>query len=310
MAEPAGLASLLDGCRDLLEAGIAEAADTWGRFDLPVDRFAERAAALVARRLDRAGLERTPAAARETLGRTARADLALAVACDEGVSGAWEALVARLLPRFAGLARKRSLSDADADALASDVLSELSMPVTRGGARTLLGTFDGSGSLFAWGAVILVRRLSKAARRASRREAAAKAAEARADPTGDDARTADDPSSAILDADALARFDGALRRAWERLAERERLALAYRYLDGVPQTTIAKVLGISEAHTSRLVTGAVARLRSAVGAEASGLEGGERLWASLAQALRSRLASTSASEPLPRGRGTSPEETP
>src|SRR5688572_3084681 len=136
MADPAVPDRLLAGCRDLLESALAEAEASWGRFDLPLERFASRAAALVASRLERAGVEATAGEAREVLRRTARADLALAIACEEGVPGAWEALVAGLLPRLAGLARKRGLSQADAEALASDVVSDLSLPAAWSRSRT------------------------------------------------------------------------------------------------------------------------------------------------------------------------------
>jgi RNA polymerase sigma factor (sigma-70 family) len=297
---------LLGTCRDLLEGALAEARTVWGAFDLPVERFAARADVHLARRLERAGTARAPAAARDLLRRTARADLALAVACDEGAPGAWEALAGGLLPRLTGLARKRGRAEADSEALAADVLAELSMPVSWSGARTLLGTFDGTGSLFAWCAVILVRRLARAHEREKKHEAVAAAAQqerARSGPS-------DDPADLLRDAEDAGRFERTLRTAWAALTGRERLALAYRFLDGVPQTAIARVLGISEPHTSRLVTGAVAKLRAAVLAEVGGGGGGARLWAALADAVRRNLVSTSASSPLPGGSGSRPAETP
>ena len=56
---------------------------------------------------------RTPESLRDAMARTALADLALAVACAEGVAGAWETLVARLSPRLAGLARKHGVAEAE-----------------------------------------------------------------------------------------------------------------------------------------------------------------------------------------------------
>ena len=296
---------LLETCRDLLEAALAEARTAWGPFDLSPERFAERVQRHVTRRLERSGTAPGPTAARDVLRRTARADLALAAACDEGAPGAWEALARGLLPRLTGLARKRGRAEADAEALASDVLSELTMPVTWSGARTLLGTFDGTGSLFAWCAVILVRRLARTHQRETKREAvAASAHEERAR-----GAAGDDPAHVLREAEDARRFESTLRAAWAGLTGRERLALAYRFLDGVPQTAIARVLGISEPHTSRLVTGAVAKLRAAVVAEVGAESGGARLWAALADAVRRNLVSTSASSPLPGGTGVPPTET-
>jgi RNA polymerase sigma factor (sigma-70 family) len=274
--------------------GLAEAHRTWGPFPLPLDRFVARAEALLARRLERAGTAPTPFARAATLRQTARADLAVAVACEERISGAWEVLHARLLPRLRGLARKRGMAAADAETLASDVLSELAMPPGgASGARTVLGTFDGTGSLFGWSAVILVRRLSRLARPSS-------------EPPPEGAERSD-PAEILGDAETADRFDAALRRAWARLAWRERLALAYRFLDGRPQVEIARLLRLSPPRVSRIVNGAVAKLRD--GLRSAGLEEPleRRLRVALADAVRKRLAPTSASAPLPDRPGPRPE---
>jgi RNA polymerase sigma factor (sigma-70 family) len=272
---------------------LAEAQRSWGPFTLPLERFAARAEALVARRLLRAGTSATPLAHDDTVRKTARADLAIAVACDERASGAWEALHLRLFPRLRGLARKRGLRDADAETLASDVLSEMALPPGgTSGARTLLGTFDGTGSLFGWSAVILVRRLSRLRR----------------PPAEPPAPAADrpDPAQALGDAESAQRFDGALRAAWERLAARERVALAYRYVDGKTQVEIARRLRLSAPRLSRVLTGAVAKLRAHLGrADVAGRAGGP-LWDVMADTLRKRMAPTSASAPLPDQPGARP----
>src|SRR5687768_13245791 len=104
--------------RDLLAAALSAAADAWGSFDLTLDRFAPRAVERVARGLGREGLAPPPAVVREWMGRTALADLALAIACSDDVPGAWEVLVAGLSPRLAGLARSRGAPRAEADTLA------------------------------------------------------------------------------------------------------------------------------------------------------------------------------------------------
>jgi RNA polymerase sigma factor (sigma-70 family) len=272
---------------------LAEARRTWGPFALPLERFVARAEAVVARRLAREGKEPTPAARADVIGRTARVDLALAVACEDGASGAWEALHGRLLPRLSGLARKRGRSDVDAEALASDVLSEMALPP--GGsspARTLLGTFDGTGSLFGWSAVILVRRLS-------RLRPALLPPQAPEPP-------ALDPATVFGDADDARRFDLALRGAWDALSGRERLALAWRYLDGRSQVEIARRLRLSPPRVSRVVTGAVEKLRAALEHVDPDGRADPRLWATLADAVRRHLAPTSAAAPLPGQAGPRP----
>jgi RNA polymerase sigma-B factor len=54
------------------------------------------------------------------------------------------------------------------------------------------------------------------------------------------------------------------------LPERERHALAYRFYGNMTQAQIAKILGVSQMHVSRLLTRALAQLRAALlAAEAS-----------------------------------------
>ena len=298
---------LLEACRDVLEAALAEAQTAWGAFALPLERFAARAAAHVERRLERAGTEVSPAAARDVLRRTARADLALAVACDEGVAGAWEVLARGAPPparrsraqarprrrrrRGARVRRARGTGAAghvERRAHAARDLRRDGQPlrVVRGDPGPAPGAH--------------ARTRDRSARRSPwRRSGNAPAA----------ARTTI-PRTCCATPNGRGRFERTLRTAWTALTGRERLALAYRFLDGVPQTAIARVLGISEPHTSRLVTGAVAKLEAAVVAEVGAEGGGTRLWAALADAVRKNLVSTSAVAPLPDGRRPAPRGDP
>ena len=293
---------LIEACRDLLASGLSEAASVWGTFDLSLARFAPRALELVACRLDRLGVARTPESLREAMTRTAVADLAIAIACSDGVALAWEALVARLSPRLAGLARKRGVSTAEARVLASDVLAEMSVPATQQHPRKLIATYEGSGSLFGWAAVILIRRLGRARLRDAGREVApvselAAAGVARSDPPD---HRLPDPLEALARADTARQLAGALKGAWAELSGRERLALSCRFLDGIPQTEIATILRVSEPHTSRIITGAVERLRRVVrnrmGTASTDQESG---WPALVEVIRRSMVTASASAPLP-----------
>jgi RNA polymerase sigma factor (sigma-70 family) len=297
-----------DLCGDLLAKGLVEAGALWGPLRLAPEVFAARARDRAARRLARAGIDATPETLRDVVGRMPLADVALAIACAEGVAGAWEALVARLRPRLEGLARRRGASDADAAALAGDALAEMTVPAGPRGRRPI-DTYDGAGSLFGWAAVILVRKLhrSRGRRRSSEADAVRTddAAREPAQPAGGD------PADALADGEGVVRFRRALGRAWADLSGRERLALVCRYLDGTPQTRIASLLRVSEPHTSRILAAAVARLRDGVraslGDEAPGTT------ADLVEALRghlvsARLVSPAAHGPLPEG-GSPPRGT-
>jgi RNA polymerase sigma factor (sigma-70 family) len=283
-----------EACRDLCAAALEEARGAWGLAGLPVDRFAERAAAVAAGRLARSGVEATADEVRATLGRSALADLALAVACEDRVEGAWEALASRLAPRLEGLARRRGVSGDDAAALAQDVLSEWALPARVGAPRSLLSTYEGAGSLFGWAAVILSRRVSRARRREAGREGGGDAAR------GDEPveRRRPTPLEAAQGREALRRVEAALTSAWASLSGRERLALAWRHADGLPQTRIAGLLRVSEPHTSRILAGAVARLRDAARA-ALGEDAPPLAWPAVAESVRRILVSPGSSAPLP-----------
>src|SRR5262245_41501800 len=67
--------------------------------DLPFEEFARRAWDLARRRVRAAGARDADERARTAIEGCAAADLYRATACEAGVSGAWEALAADLLPR-------------------------------------------------------------------------------------------------------------------------------------------------------------------------------------------------------------------
>ncbi len=288
-----------DARRETFAAGLREAMSLWGPFELPPERFEEEATTRIRRRLERSGADATSEAVRGALARTSLPDLALAVACSDGASGSWDTLVGRLTPRLVGLAQARGASGAEARVLAADVLSEMSIPASGGRVRRLIDTYEGAGSLFGWAAVILVRRLHRA-----RHRDAARAGHATAEATGRESRASHgaDPAAVAAGAEAVASFRRALQAAWTALSGRERLALSWRYLDGIPQTRIATLLRVSEPHTSRIVTGAVARLRTglerALGHEANGPEGA---WPALVEVLRAQMVSARPVPPLPTG---------
>jgi RNA polymerase sigma-B factor len=63
-----------------------------------------------------------------------------------------------------------------------------------------------------------------------------------------------------------------LARGWPALRPRERRVLELRYFEDLTQAQIARELKLSQAHVSRLIDGALQRLRSELGVEVAGAE--------------------------------------
>jgi RNA polymerase sigma factor (sigma-70 family) len=274
-----------------------------GDLALPFAAYSERAIAHVRRRLEALGLEATRERLDESIGRAAGADLYLATACELGSATAWEVVTRRYGPRLAGLAARRGATGADAEALATDVLGALALPPPRGPARTLLGTYDGSGGLFSWLAVSLVRRIG--ARAKARRTTSL-------DATADDdasvagavrsSRGSPDPAGTLVDDEGVASFERSLAASLEDLTARERLALLLKYRDGLSQRDSAPFLGVGEPRVSRLIAQALTKLTTATKVHlrsALSDPGGEEsaLWAALRTAVERRLASFSREAP-------------
>jgi RNA polymerase sigma factor (sigma-70 family) len=175
----------------------------------------------------------------------------------------------------------------EAEALAADLLADLALPPPRAGARTLLGTYDGSGSLFAWLSVILARRRASVA---ARRPVALPE-----EPAGSVCAQAGapEPLDALLDGEATQEFGSAFARAWAGLNERERLLLLLKHRHGVKQADIAALLGIGAPRVSRVLDRAVAKIRKALHRLSTRSEqfgGGRPLWEGLRDVVVRHLA--------------------
>lgn len=246
---------------DLLRPAFDDGAAAHGALPFSFDVFSRRALALTVRRLERSMPSPSREEIADALSRAALADLYLAVACEDGVPGAWERFAERYERTIVALAVRRGASNADAEELASELPGELFTPPPDGGSRTRLGTFDGAGSLQGWLAVIVQRRL------ADRRRVAVRVVPL---PDGHDALPAregagsGDPVGLAVGAEMGRRFDEALRDAWTALTPREALVILLRYRDGVPQNEIARMLGIGEPRVSRTLSGAAAKIRDGV----------------------------------------------
>ncbi len=108
-------------------------------------------------------------------------------------------------------------------------------------------------------------------------------------------RLAPDPAAAAVEAETGLRFEEAFRGAWSALTEREALVLLFKFRDGLPQTEIARVLGVGEPRVSRMISGASEKIRMAVlrrigsGAGAEEPDAGPA-WEALSRAVAGFLA--------------------
>jgi len=237
----------------------------------------------------------------------ALADVCLAVAADRGSDRAWTALSDGWRTRLEGFAVRRGASSADAVAIVQDLFGDLAMPPSDGRARTLLGTFDGTGSLFGWLSIVLLRRLAGRAR--GRKTQSLDALEPAEREAAAPPRVAvpSDPREDAEHREGIARFEHALAAAWATLSDQERLALLFKHRDALSQRQAGHLLGVGEARVSRIVTAALDKLRHAARATFSD-DGGAALspdaWRALEAVVARHLARNPA-DPHPSSGGTS-----
>jgi RNA polymerase sigma factor (sigma-70 family) len=181
----------------------------------------------------------------------------LARACDAGAPGAWERLQKQYRKRLLGFLRRRGARRGEADQVLEEAWGALAAPPPRGGARTAIGTYDGRGSLHAWMATILWRRLTD---RWRARSAAARLPAPATQP-GLHAR---DPADRVADTETARLLGAALEEAWPRLTPRELQAVVLKYRHQLPQTEIATTLGVGTPRVTRLLESATTRLRASI----------------------------------------------
>ncbi len=193
-------------------------------------------------------------------GRGARGgtgDLFLAIACDRAVQGAWEALDREFAPRLRGLLRKRGASHEEATEMLNDLPGYLCQAPADGRARTRIGTYDGSGSLFSWLAVIALRGVNQ------RRGGAERTRRVDA-PVSQVATVRTAPGRGVIAEETARRFQSALAAAWTALTPRERLAVLLRHRDGLAGKEVARLMGVGEPRVSRLLEAGLSRLKEAL----------------------------------------------
>lgn len=285
-----------------LRRGFEEGRRIHGELGIAFDAYAARVISIARARLARSGAPATDAGMAEVLERTVLEDLYLAVACDTGIPAAWEALQRDLPARLEALALKRGASAAEAEEVTQDVIGDLLTPSSRSAFRTHLGSFEGAGTLFSWVAGIALRKLF--ARRKTRPSVPFHGAgEPGAPEPAAGPERAPDPAELTIDRDEAERTLAALQEAWTRLTPRESLAVVLKFRDGLPQTGIARILDVGEPRVTRLIQGAVEKIREVFRkAPFRGIgNGGAQFWSSLRSALENHLASSGTAPPQPAG---------
>jgi len=281
--------------------------ETYGRLALSREAFAAHVTGLLRRRLDRFDLEATPERLLVSLDAAAGPDLYLAAACDAGDEAAWRILHDRFDRHLAARLVRRGARGTKPAQLVHDLFGELAMPAPKGRARTLIGTFDGSGSLLGWLTSILSRRLGRKGGR--KREHTLREVEDEAGVAYPRRATtaASDPFEAAAGRDQAAVWRRAFEHGWTQLSSRERLVLVLKYHEGLRQREVATALGITESAISRHVSRAVARLKLALRSSAIDGEPGADLWEALGRAVSENLSRSGAAIAPPPGRGDRPQ---
>jgi RNA polymerase sigma factor (sigma-70 family) len=237
---------------------------------LPLGPFAGRALAIAR--------TRDPVAPDRALALMSLEDLFLAVACDAGAAGAWETFQARYLPRVRGLADRLGASSDEARELTETLPGYLCEPPPAGQARTRLGTYDGTGSLFGWLSIIVRRRILLGRRAPGARESSS-------GPTSRASRDSE-PLPSALNVEGAGLLEEAFRTAWSRFSPLERIVFLFRFRDGRSQKEIAGTLQVSEPRVSVLLKQARAKLQETVLQRLGpGLAGGDGEWNALRDAV-------------------------
>jgi RNA polymerase sigma factor (sigma-70 family) len=175
-------------------------------------------------------------------------DLALACACSDGNAAAWDFFVAQYRPELYRAARAVAGESASRE-LADSLYAELyGLRQVAGQRKSLFDYFLGRSKLTTWLHAILAQRHVDGFRRARHTES-----------LGDDADSGDRANLAAptqLSSDPereryLVMLQGVLLAALGTLEARDRLRLAYYYVEGLTLAQIGKLVGEHEATVSR-----------------------------------------------------------
>jgi RNA polymerase sigma-70 factor, ECF subfamily len=182
------------------------------------------------------------------------ADLALACACSDGNAAAWDFFVAQYRPELYRAARAIAGESASRD-LADSLYAELyGLREVAGQRKSLFEYFLGRSQLSTWLHAILAQRHVDGFRRARRMESLDDAETSLEAAAPKDGAHLAAPSQLSGDPEReryLAMLQGVLLAALGTLAARDRLRLAYYYVEGLTLAQIGKLLAEHEATVSR-----------------------------------------------------------
>ena len=226
-----------------------------GRWDLSTDDFADALQRSAAHRFT--GRPPSPAEVEQYLESLHLEDLALACACARGRESAWDHFVRQYRPILLRIAGRGQQPDRARD-VADSIYGELYGLDERDGARkSLFDYFHGRSSLAGWLKAVVAQRLVDKARAARRFEPLPE----------DDVSTPPGSPAFELDADrqrSLGLVRQALARALAALEPRDKLRLSLYYAQEMKLAAVGRVLGESEATSSRKLERTRGALRAAV----------------------------------------------
>ena len=221
-------------------------------WDLPVEKFQVA--------LERSAMQRfsngstNSANVESFLGSLHLFDLALGTACAEGNSAAWDYFVANFRPELYRAARAicSGRGEADARDLADSLYAELyGLRESEGQRKSLFEYFHGRSSLKTWLRAILSQRLVDQFRR-TQREDPLEIESGDGDAKRIDQAPAISPAAPDPDRETLlAIVQAAVLTVLGALDPRDRLRLAYYYVNELTLAQIGKLLGEHEATVSR-----------------------------------------------------------
>ena len=215
----------------------------------PLSNFGPRSSAAL--RADSCGSPPDPKSVESYLGTLNVSDLALACACSAGNAAAWDFFVAKFRPELYRAARAIA-GESSGRELADSLYAELYGLRESGGERkSLFDYFHGRSKLTTWLRAILSQRHVDEIRRARRTEPLE-------DNDGEDSSETvvarNGTAESLLDPERrkyLAILQATLTLALDALAPRDRLRLAYYYVEELTLAEIGKLLGEHEATVSR-----------------------------------------------------------
>ncbi len=225
----------------------------WRKANVPPDwrltqeRFAEALERSVAQRFRDSAAE--PRAVADYLNSLHLAELALACACSDGDEQAWESFMKTYRPELYRAARAIA-GESQGRELADSLYAELyGLEERAGKRRSLFDYFNGRSKLGTWLRAVLAQRHVDELRRTRRIEPLDEANDPPEKLEGSSGARADapDPERARF----LALMQAVLTEVLAGLAPRDRLRLAYYYVEGLTLAQMGRLMGEHEATVSR-----------------------------------------------------------